>query len=63
MRYRVHRRNGEPPCRTEVYAMPKGKQKAGKKQWQSFLPWIDKIATAIFWIVKTVLVLIDWFTR
>ncbi len=64
MRYRAHRPNGEPPCGIEVNAMPeKVKRKARKKQRRSILPWIDKIAAATFWIVKTVLLLIDWFTR
>ena len=64
MRYRAHRFNGESPCRIEVYAMPaKVKRKANKKQRRSFLPWIDKIAAALFWFVKTILMLIDWFTR
>lgn len=64
MRYRVHRPNGELPCGIEVNAMPKEvTRKAGKKQRRSFLPWIDKIAAAVFWIVKTVLLLIDWFAR
>ena len=64
MRYRVHRSNGEPPCRIEVKAMPmKAKRKANKKQRRSILPWIDKIAAALYWVVKTILLLIDWFTR
>ena len=42
----------------------KGKRKAKKKQRRFYvLPWIDKIAAAIFWVVKTILLLIDWFTR
>ncbi len=65
MRYRAHRFNGELPCGFEVKAMPeKGKRKAKKKQRRFYvLPWIDKIAAAIFWVVKTILLLIDWFTR
>ncbi len=64
MRYRAHRQNGEPPCGIEVNAMPeKVTRKARKKQRRSFLDRIDKIAAAVFWIVKTVLLLIDWFTR
>ena len=65
MRNRAHRPNGEPPCRVEVNAMTvKRPRKTGRrKQRQSFLPWIDKIAAAIFWVVKTILLLVDWFTR
>ena len=47
--------NGEPPCGIEVQAMPKGRRRAKRKQRRSFLPWIDKIAAAIYWIVKTIL--------
>lgn len=65
MRNRAHRPNGEPPCRVEVNTMTvKRTRKAGRrKQRRSFLPWIDKIAAAIFWIVKTILLIVDWFIR
>ena len=56
--------NGEPPCRFVVYTMPsKVKRKANKKQRRSFLDRIDVFAAALFWFVKTILMLIDWFTR
>ena len=65
MRSKAHRSNGEPPLqnRGEVI-MPtlKGK-KPRKKQQRSFLPWIDKIAVALCWVVKTILLLIEWFAR
>ena len=62
MRYRAHRSNGESPCGIEVNTMPaKGKRKTNKKQRRSFLPWIDKIAAAFFWIVKTIILIIDWW--
>ena len=81
MRSKAHRSNGEPPLqnRGEVI-MPtlKGK-KPRKKQRRSFLPWIDKIAVALYWVltyslrlksralrlilVKTILLLIEWFAR
>ncbi|MBR0034908.1 MAG: hypothetical protein IJP54_04465 [Synergistaceae bacterium] len=47
-----------------VYTMPsKVKRKANKKQRRSFLDRIDVFAAALFWFVKTILMLIDWFTR
>ena len=62
MRYRAHRFNGEPPCRFEVKAMPaKAKHKAKKKQRRSILPWIDKLAAAFFWFVKTILLILEWW--
>ena len=63
MKYRVHLCDGDPPCGFEVCTMPaKGKRKAKKKQRRFYiLPWIDKIAAAFFWFVKTVLLIIEWW--
>ena len=63
MRYRAYRFNGKPPCGFEVKAMPtKAKRKTNKKQRRfHILPWIDKIAAAIFWVVKTILLIIEWW--
>ncbi|MDY6399097.1 MAG: hypothetical protein SPK69_03950 [Synergistales bacterium] len=41
----------------------KAKRKAKNKQRRSLFDRINKIAAAIFWVVRTVLMLIDWFTR
>ena len=56
--------NGEPPCRIEVKAMPKkGKRKLNKKQWPDNLRWVTYLAAATYWVVRTILLLWDWFTR
>ena len=34
-----------------------------KKQRRSFLPWIDIIAAAAYWVVRLVLLLLDWFNK
>ncbi|MBQ6434974.1 MAG: hypothetical protein IJJ09_03155 [Synergistaceae bacterium] len=34
-----------------------------KKQRHSILPWIDKVVAALYWFVKLVLMLIDWFNK
>ena len=34
-----------------------------KKQRRSLLDRVDKLAVALYWVVKTVIFLIDWFTR
>lgn len=39
------------------------KRKPKKKQRRSFLDRIDKIAVAFYWIVKTIILIIDWFAR
>jgi len=41
----------------------KDKRATKRKQRRSILPWIDKLAAALFWLVKTILLLIDWFSR
>jgi len=41
----------------------KAKRNTKKKQRRSFLDQVDKIAAAIFWIVKTILLVIEWLTR
>ncbi len=62
MRYRAHRFNGEPPCRIEVYAMPsKVKRKANKKQRRKSPARIDIFAAAFYWVVKTILLIIEWW--
>ena len=65
MKNRASSFNGDPPCRYEVKFMSKkkGLKHARKKQWRSILPWIDKLAAALFWVVKTILLLVDWFNR
>lgn len=45
-----------------IMADQKGK-KPKKKQRRSFLDRVDKFAVALYWVVKTILLLIDWFTR
>ena len=39
----------------------KAKQKPKKKQRRSFLDRIDKIAAAIYWVVKTIILIIEWW--
>ena len=41
----------------------KARSKAKRKQRRNLSDRIDIVAAAIFWIVRTVLLLIDWFTR
>jgi len=41
----------------------KGKRRTKKKQRRNLLDRVDKIAAALFWLVKTILLLIDWFSR
>ncbi len=65
MKDRASSFNGEPPCGSEVKFMSekKGLKHSRKKQRRSILPWIDKIAAASYWVVKTILLLVDWFNR
>ena len=65
MRSRAHRPNGESPCRIEVKAMShkRDSKRTEKKQRHSILPWIDKVVAALYWFVKLVLMLIDWFNK
>ena len=64
MRSRAHRPTGSRPVdlRRSNMANLKG-QKPKKKQRRSFLPRIDIIAAAAYWIVRLVLLLIDWFSK
>ena len=63
----VIRPKGSLPCGKEVIALrydeQKRKKHTKKKQRHSFFDRIDKYAAAGYWVVKTVLLLIDWFTR
>ncbi|MBR2208584.1 MAG: hypothetical protein IJ859_07220 [Synergistaceae bacterium] len=34
-----------------------------KKQWRSILPWIGHIAAAAYWLIRLVLLLVDWFNK
>ena len=64
MRYRAHRPNGELPCGIEVNAMPKKvTRKTNRKQRRNLSDRIDKIAAAIYWVVKTVLLIVEWLSR
>ena len=36
-------------------------RKPKKKQRRSFLPWIDKIAVALYWVMKTIILFVDWW--
>ena len=58
--------NGDPPCGREVIALrqkPKAKKRrnAAKKQGRDNLRRIHHIAAALYWFVRLVLMLIDWF--
>ena len=63
MEYRASSvQNGKPPCRIEVYTMPaKGKRKANKKQRRKSPARIDIFAAALYWVVKTILLIIEWW--
>ena len=39
----------------------KVKRKANKKQRRSFLDRIDVFAAAFYWVVKTILLIIEWW--
>jgi len=32
-----------------------------KKQRRTFLERIDKVAVALYWVVKTIILLVDWW--
>ena len=65
MKCRASSFSGEPSCGFEVKIMSskKAKKSTNKKQRRTFLPWIDKIAAAAYWVVKIILLLVDYFNR
>ena len=62
----VIRPKGSLPCGKEVIALrydeQKRKKHTKKKQRHSDIRY-DRLAAAFYWIVKTILLVIDWFTR
>ena len=59
---------GDSPCGKEVIALrkkahSKKRKSTDKKQWRDYLPVISHFAAALYWFVRLVLMLIDWFNR
>lgn len=44
-------------------AHSKKRKKASKKQWREYLPVIAHSAAALYWVIRIVLLLWDWFAR
>ena len=41
----------------------KKRKKASKKQWRDYLPTINHIAAALYWVIRIALLLWDRFSR
>ncbi len=41
----------------------KGTRKTNKKQRRKSPARVDILAAAFYWVVKTILLIVDWFTR